>query len=396
MIAIRPKPWTRHHAHRMYHLSFAMCFSFVAITVLWGSTLSWWQAQADQLSLSGDVSLSATVQQINPGPAVALGRGSSAPPGTSPGPEVPANPLPQPQLTSPSASVEPEASALNSKKLVTLPSGKKTWVYVYTNQYPQFSGRTNIPNALIFLEIHSAITIRATTTADKNGNWQWASPVPIPSGFHKLAIIAQDPNDSRIMAAAVMNFFIQPPANGIIAFPSPNVLEPAPGNQGNLFDVFVKIPSRFKQFAPGEELIAQVKLINFGSPGTPVDTPVRYTIEDSNHKVIMESQDTVAVATQLSIVKTFFTSNSLPEGTYTLIVRVPTKDAIALASDTFELKGGPVLALSENVRVDFTLVFQALLALFFLFVIISYFEYNKAVNLSLVIKRASEQDLKKL
>jgi hypothetical protein len=373
----------------MFHLSLGVCFSFIAVTVGAGSIAAWTQAQAVNLGLT------AVVTEINPGPSVVGGEGG----GKLADNQALVNPspaVPQPALVTPSVSIEPDPAITIEKKIITLPDGRKAPVVVYPDGYPQFSGKTNIPGALIFLQIHSSQVIYATTVADDSGRWQWTSPTPITAGFHTINITAQNPGDSRIQISSSMDFFVQPQANQAVVSPSPNLLQPALGNRGNLFDVFVTIATRFKQFAPGEELIAQVKLVNFGSPGHPVDVPVRYTIENSGHRVIMESQDTVAVATQISLIKTFYTQATLAEGMYTLIVRVPTQDAIALASDTFELKGRPVVALSETAKVDFTLIFQALIALFFLFVLISYFEYNKAASLSLVMKRASEQDLKRL
>jgi hypothetical protein len=107
----------------------------------------------------------------------------------------------------------------------------------------------------------------------------------------------------------------------------------------------------------------------------------------------MDTSETVAVATQISLLKTFTLLPNLPADTYTLSVHVPSKDVIASASDTFQVQGQQVIAFSSNGKVNYTIIFQALLALFFLFSLITYFEYNHVVMLSHYIKQVEEKDL---
>jgi hypothetical protein len=73
---------------------------------------------------------------------------------------------------------------------------------------------------------------------------------------------------------------------------------------------------------------------------------------------------------------------------------VPSKDVLATASDTFEIKGKPILAVNANTKVNITLIFQTLLALLFMFMFITYFEYNKVSVLSHFIKKVDEEDLR--
>ncbi len=361
-----PKQWTHHHTHRMYHLSLGVCFSFIAATLLWGSTLAWWQAQADNLAIS------AIVGGINPGPTVITGSGDSHPPAPQPAPAPP-----KVNIDLPSQLPEQE---------ITLAGGEKTLAYVFPTARPGFSGNTNIPNALVFLEIHSDQVIRSTTVADGDGYWQWTAPTDVVSGFHTLTITAQHPEDSTVRAVSTMNFFI-PAEHAPVISPSPELLQPDVGNKASLLDVFVRIPQQSKQIQPGSDVLAQVKLINFGSAGNPVDVPVEYTIENSGGEIIMQIRETVAVATQLAMLKTFYTSPQLAEGTYTIIARAPTTDAIALASDTFQVEGSPVAVLSHTPPMNYTLIYQILIGLFCLFVLIAYFEYKNAAALSLAIKR---------
>lgn len=156
----------------------------------------------------------------------------------------------------------------------------------------------------------------------------------------------------------------------------------------------VRIPDQFKTINPGDELIASINLINFGRAGSPVDVGVEYTITDANDKIVVQKSETVAVATRLSLLKSFKINPTAREGLYTLTIRVPSKDIIAVASDTFTVAGKAITMLSSTAKVDYTLLFQAILALFFLSFIILYFEYNRIMSLSRTIRQISEFDLK--
>ncbi|HEX9805109.1 MAG TPA: hypothetical protein VGA67_05495, partial [Candidatus Dojkabacteria bacterium] len=68
--------------------------------------------------------------------------------------------------------------------------------------------------------------------------------------------------------------------------------------------------------APGELLPVSVKLANFGG-GSKVDVLVQYEILDDSGNSIYSSNETVAVETTASFVKTIQIPNSTREGTYT-------------------------------------------------------------------------------
>ncbi|HLM83759.1 MAG TPA: hypothetical protein VK254_00915 [Candidatus Bathyarchaeia archaeon] len=62
-----------------------------------------------------------------------------------------------------------------------------------TEKNPIFSGTTNIPYAIVKLEIHSEQVIYAETTANEVGFWQWSSPVDLTEEIHTLYVTAIDP-----------------------------------------------------------------------------------------------------------------------------------------------------------------------------------------------------------
>jgi len=67
---------------------------------------------------------------------------------------------------------------------------------------------------------------------------------------------------------------------------------------------------------------------------------------------------------------------------------------IAFGRDSFDVKSRALVALTASWVVDYTLIFQVLLVLLFLFLLVSYLEYNKVVILSRYIKQLTERDLK--
>lgn len=386
---IAPKKWTHHHIQRLYHISMLATFVFINFVVIYGIFAVLIQADAGQQQSS--VTITALVPEIDNGPTVV-----QPPP---PGAAIVYNPytVPAPKLSQPDAVLPQVTIDLPSNaptKPVKLPDGSVASLPSYSTQNPTFQGSTGIKNAIIYLEIHSFTAIHATTYADANGNWSWEASESILPGFHTLFVTAQDPKNTDIVVKAQFDFYVEPAAQ---AKPTPgynkNLISLPAIQEGNLFDVLVAIPEQFKTVAPGDDLVANIKLINFGSAGNPVDVGVQYTVENTAGEIIMQSSQTVAVATQLSILKTFKINPSLAEGQYKLTVRVPSKDVIATSADNFEVSGAAVIPLGPNTKVNFTVFFQALLAMLFLFSLVVYLEYNKVAVLTHFIKKVDEEDL---
>lgn len=381
----KPDQWTHHHSLRLFHISFFVSWIFILATVTWGASLVFFLADAEQ----ENVAIAATVPDVDFGPPVnSNGGGGSSPlpPDLSPEPEeteiipnLPGNYL-----------VVDIPAGIEKKEVVV--NGTKSDFYVYHTQYPRFSGSSNFKNALISLEIHSSVLIKGNTYTDDNGRWSWLSPEPVTEGAHTLFASIKDLETGQLKYTTKFNFLID--LQGVTGKKTsqPNLVNES-GKMGTLFDVVVKIPRQFKIVPPGDDISVVIQLINFGKSGSPVDVKVVYLITDHEGKLISERSETVAVSTQLSMIKTFTINHAAREGEYTITVKVPSKDVIASGSDSFTVQGRPILALSSQAKVDFTVVFQALLILLFLSILILYFEYNKVVILSNVIHKISEKDL---
>jgi hypothetical protein len=381
----RPNQWTHHHSLRLFHISFFVSWVFILATVTWGGSLVFFLADAEQ----DTVAIAATVPDVDFGPTVIGGGGGGTP---SPLAIAP-SPEPEEEITPnlPGAYLVVDIPAGIEKKEVVV-NGIKLDYYVYHTQYPRFSGSSNFRNALISLEIHSSVLIKGNTYTDDNGRWSWRSPEPVTEGPHTLFASVKDSETGQLKYTTKFNFLID--LQGVTGKKTsqPNLVNES-GKTGTLFDVVVKIPRQFKIVPPGDDISVVIQLINFGKAGSPVDVKVVYSITDHNGKLISERSETLAVATQLSVLKTFTINHAAREGEYTITVKVPSKDIIASGSDSFTVQGRPILALSSQAKVDFTVVFQALLILLFLSILILYFEYNKVVILSNVIRKVSERDL---
>ena len=412
---IAPQNWTHHHIQRLYHISMLATFVFIIATIVSGIFIYTYYVSAGNLLEQGSVNVTATVPGMEQGPTVIeppSGGGSGTPAVAynppQPTPEPTLKPTPEPTPEPEKTTETPEQTNLQAPQvIVSIPDdvpitpvkaadGHTVNLPSYSTQNPTFQGTTSIKNAIVFLEIHSYQIIRATTYADSQGHWSWTATEAISPGQHELFTTAQDPQNPTNTAKSQLNFYVEPTAKakqssvssaqGLIT--SPDLKE------GTLFDVLVMIPTQFKAIAPGDDLVANIKLINFGSSGNPVDVSVEYTVENAQGEIIMQSSQTVAVATQLSVLKTFNTNQSLPEGQYKLTVRVPSKDVIATASDVFEVKGPPILAVGVTGKVDITSIFQTLFILLFMFTLVAYWEYNKVSVLTHFIRKVDEQDLK--
>ena len=390
-----PRKWTHEHTQRVIHLPVLAVSLLILTLLIYGFLVLYGQVSADETSSS--VTLTATVGTIQPGPETISQPATPLPlpiPSSTP-PREDEAPVPKPVDTSqvsPSVSIVSEdtadAGAVEEKGGENSAKGD-----VYATQVPTFSGKTTIKNAIIFIEVHSSV-IRATTYADADGNWTWTPADPLEPGAHTMIVTAEDPVTPGISAQVTEGFVIKLPAGQQPAPASRYTALPESSKDGSLFDVLVRINRDFKSAAPGGEIFATIQLINFGAVGNPIDVPITYIIQNSKGDTVATSSETVAVATQISIAKTFVLSSSLQADTYTLFVHVPSKGVVASASDTFKVAALPVTPIPQTTKIDYTIVFETIMGLFFLFGIVTYLEYRRVLTLSAHIRKFETGNLK--
>lgn len=370
------KEKTHHHIRRGYH---AITFVTSVICVAFFS----WVLGIALASVNADQSNSASKPIILNAPDVQVGAGNKE-----------ETTKKSHSVTDPSVTVVPAASI---QQRYVLQDGEVQPIFIFKDQFPKFIGQTNVPDGVAILDIFGINHVTGKTKVDSNGNWSWESTLPLAPGTYTFNIKMTDGQSSKALASDKLLFeVVLDKDKDVIAMNFNN--KPQLGNNGVLFDVRATIPKEYKKLAIGNEVKADIKFINFGSPNKAVDVEVQYTITDEEDRIISQNSETMAVKDELEFTKSFLTSDSLASGEYTLTVAVPSQDLVATSTDKFELQSHNDLAKSSETssKSPFSnkaLLYELLGALLFLGIIIGYMEYNKVVVLSRNIKQLTENDL---
>jgi len=125
-----------------------------------------------------------------------------------------------------------------------------------------------------------------------------------------------------------------------------------------LFDVQLDIPVEYAIIAPGDELRAQITLLNLGAP-EKVDVFVTYFVKDLRGNIIFEESETFVVEEQLSYPKSFIIPDDAVLGNYVAIVEVRFADSFAVSSQLFEVAKEEILikqVIARNITILLLLV----------------------------------------
>ncbi len=375
---VAPHKLTHHHIKRLYHISMLSCWALILGSMLIGQLFVWIGVKAE------DVGIVATVGEINPGPINSGGGGGGD------YQFIPTAPtkFPPPEEYDPEVTIEPDNN--EAQILTIIIDGRPQKVWVFQNQFPTFTGRTKIPNGIVFFEIHSDVLIKGSTFANSSGIWRWRSPEPVSPGPHEIFTAIVDAKKPNVIHANALKFIIDIPSGKVIEPlpPARSVTKFANKSENSLFDVLVKVPEQSREIEAGDNLVAALRFINFSSPGHPIDVVVEYSIVDANNTTILNSSETVAVGTQLSYLKSFYTSKTLKPGIYTLTIKVPSRDIITTSSDFFEIKEKPKPTIIGEIKQKFPISpnTMMILGLFVLFGLLFLWELRKISNLTKVIK----------
>ncbi len=261
--------------------------------------------------------------------------------------------------------------------------GEVQAIFVFYSQFPKFIGTTNIKNSLISIDINGTTHISGKVNSREDGQWSWQPAVAVKPGPHIVSVTARDSESGAVFAKDSLEFEIVIDKDQIVQKPKAgNMLQI--GNGGTLFDIQAVVSGQSKTIAAGDEVVSSIKLVNFGSSGTPIDVEVRYVISNESGKIISEASETIAVSTKTSFLKTFYTSSALVPGLYTLTASIPSKDLIATASDIFEIhavKASTIADVQENKNNEPNNSVRVLTFLLFAIVIVGYIQYQRLVNL---------------
>ncbi len=285
-------------------------------------------------------------------------------------------------------------------------SGGQSIIPQIVDRRPKFEGKVGVPNAFIFLELHSlhSSAITASFSASQDGSWQWQSPRDIADGLHTIYLTVFDPPGEVKLAQTNFQFEVssvapatepESPKSTVrtkkIILP-PSLLE----HREALFDISVKLSGQETHtINPGDDVYAQVNLLNIGQPGVLTDVVVNYQLLDQSGKAVYQEKETIAVATQTSYLKVFSTKLDFASGDYRLEVSVNYDNNEAISSVTFTVGGKPIILLPGRARINVTTAIQILIIILSVAIIVAYAEYTQVSNLGKTLKQINEQDLKK-
>ncbi len=113
-----------------------------------------------------------------------------------------------------------------------------------------------------------------------------------------------------------------------------------------LFDMIIEIPNSFKKTAIGDEMVANIKIVNNGYIDI-VDVTIQYSIIDMDNNTIIAKEETLAVGRTKTINRRLRIPSDAKPGRYILYGKITYEGRIATASDFFEIveKKGELLDL---------------------------------------------------
>ncbi len=103
-----------------------------------------------------------------------------------------------------------------------------------------------------------------------------------------------------------------------------------------LFDVKITVLPEYKKAVAGSKVIATVNMKNLGTPGSPIDVELTISIANTDGTIISTySKDTLAVATQLTVVREALVPSDLKAGTYLFLASAKYNGRVAESYDSF-------------------------------------------------------------
>lgn len=313
-----------------------------------------------------------------------------------------------------------------------------------TNSLPNFSGQTNIRNAILFIELPSLGPRIFTTYANENGFWDWQSPLLLGQGWQTINITAISPADPRVRAGAFLSFEIisekeaakplkppagqkpilpptgeitppvsgppgQPSTPGQTATTTPPVVPGQPQVPGQppqppvtepkkpplppieervkkLISLNLQVLNKDKKIYPKEKVLTKTEILNL-SP-EPLHLDLKYEVISPQNEIVSTSNNEVDLITALTVGKDYRTSFIIKTGLYTVRVETEVEGVIFQSQDKFEVIEKPLVKLPGEVIITERQAAEGVLAIsLILLILLIYFllllrrEYKKVLLL---------------
>ena len=107
--------------------------------------------------------------------------------------------------------------------------------------------------------------------------------------------------------------------------------------QAVLFDVSVTIPEQFLISFSGEEVLAEIEIIDISRVGA-IEVNIITTIKDYEGKIITKKLGTIIVDKQSNFIEKLKIPSDTPPGKYIFYTKVIYNEQIAIGSDTFNIE----------------------------------------------------------
>lgn len=364
-------------------MTLGMCFGFAALVVIAGMGAFWMNAGAATVTDQGDVTISANVGGVNPGPIDPGGGGGYRPPVSTINPTVTIVAEPQGQIPR-----------------VVIGSGiNQVAAYAFNTGKPAFSGTTSVSNGIVFLYIEGPRSLNSTALATANGRWYWESPDTLPVGTYSIVATVYDSYDLTKSASTKEYFTIiipiipgepvVPIEPGTPSDPStggpgtnpgtgpgtgteePPVIPPTAGTD-KVFGIFLEVLKQYETVQAGTKTIAWVSLVsNLDKPIT--NQEIKYSVTSPQGKVILESSDIVSFSKLSQFIKDFTIAPLTMPGEYVLRVSSTYNGIESVSSDKFTVTQAPASAsvAPQGAAVIWSLLIL-LLILFIILMLIAY------------------------
>ena len=251
------------------------------------------------------------------------------------------------------------------------------------NQRPIFTGHTNLEKAKIRIEIIGETGIFAEIRANKNGFWQWQSPLNLANGNYEIRVKAIDPRDS---ARNKTDSLVLRVISGAEGMPIEEI-----SRESLPFDFEMEVQNPDRVVYAGEELYLKIT-INKLRDFAPWDGTLKYEIRDLAGNKLIETSDQINVFGNQEIYKKINLSKLLKTEKYNISIKISYKNFNIFSEDEFYLKEKPLLRLSSGQTITLTEIFSGLswlilllLALILIFLTLLMLEHRLAENAKMQI-----------
>ena len=265
---------------------------------------------------------------------------------------------------------------------------------------PNVIGKTNLADAVVFIESTDTPGVFYTVHANISGIWEFTWPNPLPLGWHTLYLTAISPVDPGKRATATFNFEIipippvppivspTPPTPAVSPTPPtppvpPTVVPQAP--ERGLYDLDLKVPPSSQVIIPGKSLDVETKIIPLLPPVPGEETlPITFRIIDASGRTVFSEPHNVSTQTPSTYQPITTKHVNLPPGEYWAVVELQRGTTTYVAMDRFRVATPtlPLLfGLTVPVRIagDFLLRLSSILALLlFMFFGLMWLEFWRA------------------